>query len=393
MINLDWIDELIKQMPETSKYRKNLIEIAGYPSWENVNSNLLAFYLDEKEEHNFGRLFLDSLLDLCEIESDIKLPTRETFDTEFVVSREVSSSLGGRIDIVIKSDSENDSDAWAIIIENKLYANLYNNLDDYYHSIKPINKIGILLTLEKNIKNDTFINISHKDLVERIKQSLSEYYLGSDDRHLLFLKEYILNVESHYTNKNHMANFDNELLQLFHSKNEEIQNFKNTDEALLSSILECVDKIMENKGFSISQGKNAKWFYVDKEKVPNDIKVNVEVLSMFRFWINVSKLRYENKLEGVFELYGKNNTTHGEELKKVLEQNHIYSENGKNVSISSGGKDGGGFKRIFSFNLPIGDFSVSGFPKQLEQVFTEQLFETGFIERAVSKLEKIIETK
>ena len=38
-MNLDWIDKLIKGFPEISPCRKNLIEIAAYPKWENVNSN------------------------------------------------------------------------------------------------------------------------------------------------------------------------------------------------------------------------------------------------------------------------------------------------------------------------------------------------------------------
>ena len=63
-MNFEWINKLISELPETSVARKNLIEIAGYPKWENVNSNLLAFYFDEKEEHGFNRLFLNSLLDL-----------------------------------------------------------------------------------------------------------------------------------------------------------------------------------------------------------------------------------------------------------------------------------------------------------------------------------------
>lgn len=47
MEKLDWLQKLIDSFPSKNKIRKNLIDIAGYPSWENVNSNLLAFYFDK----------------------------------------------------------------------------------------------------------------------------------------------------------------------------------------------------------------------------------------------------------------------------------------------------------------------------------------------------------
>ena len=78
-MNLNWINKLIKELPEISPVKKNLIEIAGYPKWENVNSNLLAFYFDEKEEHGFNRLFLNSLIDLYESKINVEIE-RELFE-------------------------------------------------------------------------------------------------------------------------------------------------------------------------------------------------------------------------------------------------------------------------------------------------------------------------
>ena len=39
-----------------------LMEIAGFPRWENVYSNILAFLLDSEQVHGFGHLFIRSIM-------------------------------------------------------------------------------------------------------------------------------------------------------------------------------------------------------------------------------------------------------------------------------------------------------------------------------------------
>lgn len=40
----------------------NVFEVAGFPRWETVASNALAYFLDPNERHGFGTAFVDSLL-------------------------------------------------------------------------------------------------------------------------------------------------------------------------------------------------------------------------------------------------------------------------------------------------------------------------------------------
>ena len=54
-------------IPQVPKRKKSIFEIAGYAHYEIVYSNILAFYLDKNEDHNFGSLFLDSLLILSPV--------------------------------------------------------------------------------------------------------------------------------------------------------------------------------------------------------------------------------------------------------------------------------------------------------------------------------------
>ncbi|MFW5872641.1 MAG: PD-(D/E)XK nuclease family protein [bacterium] len=405
IINLDWINELIKLIPETSSHRKNLIEIAGYPKWENVNSNLLAFYLDEKEEHGFGRLFLNSLIDLYESKQD-KETTREIFDTDYIIEREASTDLGGRIDIVVSSDTVYESEEtalpsnWSIIIENKLFAELYNNLIDYWDSVNAEQKIGIALTVHP-VAPDlltqgevTFVNILHKDLVEKVKQNLSEYYLESDDRHLLFLKEYIANVKSYYKDKNKMQNLD-KTLELFHSKKEEIKKLKEIEMELLKHVSNALFNIMTEIGYPPNSWRissKGRHFHMNDvgTSFSEEIKNNLKYAKKFRFWIDIDELRNNNSIKGVFELYGKSNTKYGDKLKERLYTQSIFTDR---VSIVTGGKSGAGYQHVYTFTIPIGDFKDVGFSERLKEVLMKEIFnnEKNLIENAVLELKKIME--
>jgi len=405
-LNLDWINNLIKQIPKTKSYRKNLIEIAGYPKWETVNSNLLAFYLDENEEHGFGRLFFDSLLDLYRQKTGNNIAI-ELNDSNFIVEREVATLNGGRIDIVITCESEeaeeNQTPDWAVIVENKLFADLYNNLFDYWSSINVENKIGIVLTVnpvqinrELLDQGIVFVNILHKDLIDKIKQNLANYYLDSDDRHLLFLKEYISNINSFYKDKSNMQNLD-KALELFHLKSEEIAELKRVDLNLLKHVSNSLFTIMEENGFppdSLKDTSKSKHFYIFREsdKLSKVIKDNIDYASKFRFWVNIGDLRYNNRITGVFELYGIENTKYGDKLKDRLNHLGITSDN---VTIGTGGKSGAGYQHIYHFNIAIDDFKDNGFKAQLKKVMEKEIFEheNEFIDKAVIELKKIIDNE
>ncbi len=94
------------------------MEIAGYPHFENVCSNILSFYLQPSNEHGFGTLFLDVLATLIDTEIEI--------DGQAVdIRREELTDNQNRIDLVIESDN------YIVGIENKIYADPYNPFWDY----------------------------------------------------------------------------------------------------------------------------------------------------------------------------------------------------------------------------------------------------------------------
>ena len=402
-MNLDWINKLISNLPETSHTRKNLIEIAGYPKWENVNSNLLAFYFDEKEEHGFNRLFINSLLDLYEIKIGSEID-RELFETDFTVDREVLTDKGGRIDLVIKEESlendDNEKPSWAIIVENKLYADLYNNLTDYWKSTNSNSKIGVLLSInpvkvdnEFEKKGVLFVNILHKELVEKVMHNLADYYLESNDLHLLFLKEYIANVNSYYRDNNKIKNMD-AALKLFHENKLDIVKLKEMDNNLLKHISRIVFNVFEEMGFppySRKDSSKAKHFHVNSvsSNLSRDLKDNINIAKKFRFWINLDRLRYDGTFKAIFELYDKKNTIYGDKLKNILEEEKLFTQA---IVKGNGGKSGSAYQHILSISFPMGDFSEVGLDTRLTEIVKDKLFAEGFIDKTILGLKKVIET-
>ena len=91
-----------------------IFSVAGYPHYENVCSNILAFYLNPNNNHKLGRLFFSALLESA--------GHTELIDEEFQVDREVCTDKQGRIDILIETNKS------VIGIENKIYHTLNKNL-------------------------------------------------------------------------------------------------------------------------------------------------------------------------------------------------------------------------------------------------------------------------
>ena len=382
--NLDWLNEMVKEFPVITPQRRNIIEIAGFNEKEIPISNLLAFYFDKTEEHGFSRLFVDSLLDAYEDKmGDDKSYNRDMFSGDYSVEKEMTTDSRKRIDIIIKSDDE-----WAIIIENKINAGIKNNdLNNYWNHVEAKNKIGIVLSIH-DIKDDVeekhmdFINIRHQELVGKVKQNLSNCYMDADDRHLMFLKEYILNIESMYNTKN---NEDMEkILKLFQDNHKEISELINMDEELKKYIAKSVHNVMGEFGFEKS---GANHFLASSF---GNNKLDYKILSKFRIWVNHEHLTKHNSFLAYFELYSKNsskdNIKYGKQLKERLIEKQMYNKSG----IAKGDEGNNYYYQIYKLDIALGDNSEN-FEERLRIALRENFFKKRFIEIAVLELKTIID--
>lgn len=185
-------DSLLKRFTELKSYfkeeRETFFDIAGYPHYENVISNVLAFFFDPAKGHGLGALCIEALMKVIE-------PETYGIDGFWEVEREVRTEKGNYIDIVLRSESS------VIVIENKIYASVYNDLQDYIRFIQKTNKgkkvYGIVLCLQPP-NHEGFINefkiVSYDEFFGGVRQLLGNAIEKADSRYLQLLTDLMTNV-------------------------------------------------------------------------------------------------------------------------------------------------------------------------------------------------------
>jgi hypothetical protein len=171
----------------------SLLDIAGFSHHEDVITNIYAWFLDPGAGHGMEGLVLDSLLKLIQANSEKQFRGKAKKAIKQVVLKDSRK----RIDLIINGEDENGE--WDIIIENKIYHHLNNDLQAYFgfSSLEDKRKCGILLTLKPHhIPPETgtkFINIIHRDWIENIKNNLSGY--SCDRRYEVYLSDLMNTIE------------------------------------------------------------------------------------------------------------------------------------------------------------------------------------------------------
>ena len=251
-----------KTIPQ-HKRTKTFMEIAGYPHYENVCSNILSFYLDPKKEHGLKDLVLSSLLD--EIDNDFR------FDIDFEVievHREYQTLNGNRLDLVLLTEN------FAIGIENKIFHHLHNDLEDYKKTIQSLcnnirKPICIVLSLSKltstedliKIKSNNFINITYEQLFKNIKKKIGHYLNTSKISYTNHFSDFIKSIEN-LTPKT----MENKILWMFFQKNanaiqELLESFNEYKNFLFKKVYQLNDTIAKDE-FAPSADK--KWIYKEQ---------------------------------------------------------------------------------------------------------------------------------
>lgn len=191
---------LFKNLNEnTPKVRPTLMSVSGYPHYENVISNILAFLLDSSAEHGQNDLWVKSLMD-CYIMKSPEEDLRSDAISVHSVDREQLTTEGNRIDIVITGEP------YTIGIENKIFSSVYNDLDEYSAEIEKLanfnvqsQPINILLSVknEESSLRAGFINITCSELLDKVKSNMEEYREEADDIWLINTDEFIYTMEQY----------------------------------------------------------------------------------------------------------------------------------------------------------------------------------------------------
>ncbi|MGI5066885.1 PD-(D/E)XK nuclease family protein [Treponema putidum] len=169
------------------------LEICEFPHREVICSNILCFFFNSNREHNLKDLFARSLLEL--------IHGKESSNSHYYCEKEVLTADNKRIDLVLTGNNT------AVVIENKIYADLNNDLQKYFNHINNYkNKYGVVLSLYvideetrqqyKNKDNIDFKFITYQQFFEQIKKNIDFYIEKTDKKYVTFLLDFMENIDN-----------------------------------------------------------------------------------------------------------------------------------------------------------------------------------------------------
>lgn len=181
--------KLLQDFKALPPSNRTFMEVSGYPHYENVCSNILAFYFDPNAEHRLRDLFISAFLHMAGKE------VLTTDENSVEVYREYGTENRNRIDLVI------DSDAFTIGIENKIYHWVANDLEHYGKVIDDLGQNKVLvkavLAPSKNkgepLKGG-FEWYTYSKLWDHVRPMLSHYSSNPDSKWVIYLNEFMQTI-------------------------------------------------------------------------------------------------------------------------------------------------------------------------------------------------------
>lgn len=236
--NYNELFEKIKQLNiDYQKPEQNFLSITNFPRYENVISDILAFYFNTEEQHCLKDVWVMSLLKCYKKYDDTKDVDFSLITTQEVI-REQSTDERKRIDLCLITEQN------IIIIENKIDSSPSNPWESYFNKAKQyylenvennsdINEIKnkiipILLTVknEKEAQIDNFINITYEELFNKVRENIGFYLSNASEKWLIYMNEFMKNVDD--INKGYQMNSINDNVQeLLENNTQDIKNLLN----------------------------------------------------------------------------------------------------------------------------------------------------------------------
>lgn len=202
-------DEEIKTFIDSS-YKEYCIEdqtdetlfsiIGGKSTDERTATRILRFFFDTNGKHNMNDLFIRSFLEAAG-------ENYNEFPKTFSAKKEVMTKKGKLIDILLTNQECN------IVIENKIYADLYNDLNEYYKTASdsgeswtaPKKVEGYVLSLfdlqdsidDMNL-NKKFKCVTYKNFLDELQKNLGtrEYNFSKNNKYYILCNDFIENMKS-----------------------------------------------------------------------------------------------------------------------------------------------------------------------------------------------------
>ncbi|MFN8579153.1 MAG: hypothetical protein U0354_20175 [Candidatus Sericytochromatia bacterium] len=163
MYDEDLLKLITKDIPQENKREIGFLDIIGRQEKETTISRIYSFFLDQEYSPAISEIMIDVLCSIICQKRDIDFNLQS-----YITYTEYCTKNRNFIDIVLH---DNDGGK-CILIENKINHWLHNDLKDYWNTFDYVkeNKVGILLTLEKQDGDENFINITHTEWLNNVVQ-------------------------------------------------------------------------------------------------------------------------------------------------------------------------------------------------------------------------------
>jgi len=285
-----WLQLLhdFEQLPPVVLNR-TFMQIGGYPHYENVCSNILAFFFDPENEHGLLDLCYKSLLQ-CVCEKDARLVGDAVQETSHLnIKREVDCG-GKRLDLLLESDQ------FVIGIENKIWHHLNNDLNAYAKEVdgrakeKDLKTIYIVLSIRNETPGVNFICITYSEFFQHLKSLLGYYAANANAKYVIYLNDFIKTIEDLQGNSmttDSQITFFKDNFKAIKNLNEQLSNYQKELNGYISLLTHSIQAKIEydNRISTWASDKStlAVDFQFDVEKVSIETTLSPEGWVMMLF--------------------------------------------------------------------------------------------------------------
>lgn len=189
------LDQLLSlNVPTTKHSETTFLDIARMPHYEDVITRLYAWFIDEQNVRLHGDWLKEAFFKLIEQRTFMTFSIRH-----YEVQPQVIVRSRLKLDLVITITTVQDEKI-TIIIENKIYHTLNNDLQAYYDAVgfDSDHKFGIVLSLTPQVipdlVKDKFFNVLHKEVISKI--SMGKVNEIADLRMRIYAKDFIQNLNN-----------------------------------------------------------------------------------------------------------------------------------------------------------------------------------------------------
>lgn len=252
--------------PPALEWRPTFFSIAGFPHYENVLSNVYQFFFNTASPHGLGTLCTEALLDVVgEAKKRSDCPWKRPDLRRVNALRELQTS-SGRLDLLLHNGQEKadwTSTSTTLLIENKVYHGLFNDLGEYYKFVAEgttaTSITGIVLGLKREVVpaqwQDDWIAVTHLEWGLAVEKRLGALVYRAEPRYVTLLLELIENIKRMSNSQEQTSH----LLRFFQQHYNEVQHLEKLKEQLLTTLPVEIGAVLP-PGYAIeSQSKDGKY--------------------------------------------------------------------------------------------------------------------------------------